>query len=130
MKITTKHPCTRCDNPAAIFQPYSGMYLCKQHLIDDVTRKAKRDLRKYNLPPGTIAVALSGGKDSSVLLHLLHTILAPNRKIKIVAITVDEASAATVKKRSKTQATSPINSELHIPSSRLRNHSEERLITS
>jgi uncharacterized protein (TIGR00269 family) len=90
MKITTKHPCTRCDNPAAIFQPYSGMHLCNKHLIEDVTRKAKRDLRKYNLKPGTIAVALSGGKDSSVLLHLLHTILAPNRKIKIVAITVDE----------------------------------------
>ncbi len=66
------------------------MHLCEKHLIDDVTRKAKRDLRKYNLKPGTIAVALSGGKDSSALLYLLHTILAPNRKIKILAITVDE----------------------------------------
>jgi uncharacterized protein (TIGR00269 family) len=66
------------------------MRLCEQHLIDDVTRKAKRDLRKYNLLPGKIAVALSGGKDSSALLHLLHNILAPNRKIEIIAITIDE----------------------------------------
>ena len=66
------------------------MHLCEKHLIDDVTRKAKRDLRKYNIPPGTIAIALSGGKDSSALLHLLHTILATNRKIRIIAITIDE----------------------------------------
>ncbi|MCK4811833.1 MAG: TIGR00269 family protein [Methanosarcinales archaeon] len=89
-QTSTKHPCTRCERPAAVFQPYSGMHLCEKHLIDDVTRKAKRDLRKYNLKPGTIAVALSGGKDSSALLYLLNSILAPNRKIKITAITVDE----------------------------------------
>ena len=66
------------------------MHLCEQHLIDDVTRKTKRDLRKYALKPGKIAVALSGGKDSSALLYLMHTILAPNQKIEIIAITVDE----------------------------------------
>lgn len=66
------------------------MYLCERHLIEDVTRKVKRDLRKYNIKRGRIAVALSGGKDSTALLYLLHTIFAPNRHIKIIAITIDE----------------------------------------
>jgi tRNA(Ile)-lysidine synthase TilS/MesJ len=61
------------------------MNLCNEHLIDDVTRKAKRDLIKDNLLPGKIAAALIGGKGSSAFLYLLHTILAPNRGIRIVA---------------------------------------------
>lgn len=113
MKIIAKHPCTRCERPAAVFQPYSGMYLCKEHLIDDVTRKVKRDIRKYNLQPGTIAVALSGGKDSSALLHLLRKIFAPSRKIKIVAITVDEGISGY---RAKTiENASNLASDLEIP---------------
>ncbi|MEA1864205.1 MAG: TIGR00269 family protein [Euryarchaeota archaeon] len=112
-KIATNHPCTRCGNPAVIFQPYSGMHLCEQHLVDDVTRKAKRDIRKYNLQPGTIAVALSGGKDSSALLHLLHKIFAMNRKIGIIAITIDEGISGY---RAKTiENASNLASNLGIP---------------
>lgn len=113
MKIIANHPCTKCNNPAVVFQPYSGMYLCKEHLIDDVTRKVKRDIRKYNIGRGTIAVALSGGKDSSALLHLLHTILAPNRGIRIVAITIDEGISGY---RAKTiENASNLTSDLEIP---------------
>jgi uncharacterized protein (TIGR00269 family) len=89
------------------------MYLCERHLIDDVTRKVKRDLRKYNIGRGTIAVALSGGKDSSALLHLLHTILAPNRGIRIVAITVDEGISGYREKTIKNA--SNLASDLEIP---------------
>jgi len=45
--IIANHPCTRCGNPAVVFQPYSGMYLCEQHLIDDVTRKVKEFIQKF-----------------------------------------------------------------------------------
>lgn len=89
-QTSVKDSCTKCEHQAVIFQRYSGMRLCKQHLIEDVRRKVKRDLRKYNIKRGTIAVALSGGKDSTGLLHLLHDIFAPNRSIRIIAITIDE----------------------------------------
>jgi uncharacterized protein (TIGR00269 family) len=46
-----------------------------------------------SLPRGTIAVALSGGKDSSVALALTHALLAGRRDRSLVALTVDEGIA-------------------------------------
>ncbi|SES70519.1 TIGR00269 family protein [Methanococcoides vulcani] len=84
--------CMKCNKDAIIFQKYSGMHLCRKHFIEDVERKIKLTIRKqYNVEKGDIiAVALSGGKDSIVLLHILHKIFSKRRDVEIVAITIDE----------------------------------------
>ncbi|WP_305064635.1 TIGR00269 family protein [Methanococcoides sp.] len=87
--------CMKCNRDAIIFQKYSGMHICKRHFIEDVERKVKLTIRKqYKIEKGDIiAVALSGGKDSVVLLYLLHKIFGMRRDIEIVALTIDEGIA-------------------------------------
>ncbi|MDD3246382.1 MAG: TIGR00269 family protein [Methanosarcina sp.] len=84
--------CKKCNHEAVIFQKYSGMHLCKKHFIEDVERKIKLTIRKeYNIKKNdVIAVALSGGKDSSVALYIIHKVLGERPDIQIVAISVDE----------------------------------------
>lgn len=87
--------CTKCDNESIIYQKYSGMHLCKKHFVEDVERKIKLTIRKnYNIGRNeTIAVALSGGKDSTVLLYVLNKIFGDRPDIDLVAITIDEGIA-------------------------------------
>jgi uncharacterized protein (TIGR00269 family) len=80
--------CDKCSAPAVLFQKYSGLHLCKTHFAADVEKKIKRELRKEQIE-GTLAVALSGGKDSAVTLSVLSDLLPP-RGIEIIAVTVDE----------------------------------------
>jgi uncharacterized protein (TIGR00269 family) len=56
-----------------------------------VERRAKRTIREYKMLDGAkhIAVAMSGGKDSQVLLYFLHEIASP-MGIKLTAVLVDE----------------------------------------
>jgi uncharacterized protein (TIGR00269 family) len=84
--------CKKCNHDAIIFQKYSGMHLCKRHFIEDVERKIKLTVRRdYSIKKNdVIAVALSGGKDSSVALYIMHKILGNRPDIQIVAISVDE----------------------------------------
>ncbi len=83
--------CDKCSAPAIIFQKYSGLHLCQKHFLADVEKKIKREVRKAKVE-GTLAVALSGGKDSAVALYVLTELLSKSRT-KIVAITVDEGIA-------------------------------------
>jgi uncharacterized protein (TIGR00269 family) len=87
--------CKKCTHDAIIFQKYSGMHLCKKHFVEDVERKIKLTIRQeYNIRKNdVIAVALSGGKDSSVVLYIMHKILGNRPDIEIVAISVDEGIA-------------------------------------
>ncbi len=84
--------CKKCNHDAIIFQKYSGMHLCKRHFIEDVERKIKLTVRRdYSIKKNdVIAVALSGGKDSSVALYIMHKILGDRPDIQIVAISVDD----------------------------------------
>lgn len=68
------------------------MHLCKKHFVEDVERKIKLTIRKgYSIQKNDlIAVALSGGKDSSVALYVMHKILGNRPDIEIVAISIDE----------------------------------------
>ncbi len=84
--------CDRCKKKAVTFIRYSGAHLCKVHFIEFLERRVKKDLRKQvRFEQGeTLAVAVSGGKDSTVALYLLNKILKKRKDITIKAITVDE----------------------------------------
>jgi len=81
-----------CKNHAIILQKYSGLHLCEAHFVEDVERKVKREMRKQLMVEkgDKIAVALSGGKDSSALLHMFKKIFHNRNDLEFFAIAVDE----------------------------------------
>jgi uncharacterized protein (TIGR00269 family) len=84
--------CSKCKkNPSIYLRQYSGEFLCKKCFIKSIEYKAKRTISKYSMirHGDTVAVAVSGGKDSLVLLNVLKNTLA-NQDSRLVAITVDE----------------------------------------
>lgn len=87
--------CSKCSMDAVIFQPYSGAHLCKKHIIEDVERKVKKDMRQWQMVEknDSIVVALSGGKDSVVMLYLLHKFFSKRPDITLSAVTIDEGIA-------------------------------------
>jgi uncharacterized protein (TIGR00269 family) len=84
--------CSKCARTAVTYQPYSGAHLCDLHLIKDVERKVKHTIRQHRMIErgDTIAVAVSGGKDSSVLLYLLNKLFGHRPDIELIAISIDE----------------------------------------
>ncbi|MFQ5838308.1 MAG: TIGR00269 family protein [Thermoplasmata archaeon] len=84
--------CDRCPEEAVTYIRYSGAHLCSSHFASFVEKRVKRQVREQIRisKPTRIACALSGGKDSSVALYLLHSILGRRRDVELVAVTVDE----------------------------------------
>jgi uncharacterized protein (TIGR00269 family) len=82
----------RCSNPAIIHQRYSGLHLCEAHFVEDLERKVKKEMRKQVMVErgDKIAVALSGGKDSSALLYMLTKIFQNRTDLEFIALAVDE----------------------------------------
>ena len=84
--------CVKCKKPAVTFIRYNGTHLCKNHFIEYFERRVKKDIKKQGktIKDIKIGVALSGGKDSSVVLHLIYDIFSKRANCEIYAITVDE----------------------------------------
>lgn len=85
--------CDRCGAPSVILIRYSGAHLCSEHFQEYVERRVKQEIRRELDLAGEatkIAVGLSGGKDSSTALVLLHRFLGQRRDVTLEAITVDE----------------------------------------
>jgi uncharacterized protein (TIGR00269 family) len=82
----------KCRKNAIMRQRYSGLHFCEDHLREDVERKVKREMRKQVMIErgDKIAVALSGGKDSSALLYMLKKIFHNRSDLEFIAIAVDE----------------------------------------
>jgi uncharacterized protein (TIGR00269 family) len=84
-------PCSRCSQPAVIHLRYSGASLCRDHFLRFFEQRANQEIHKQGrIQPGTVAVALSGGKDSVSVLHFLQGMLRERPGVRLVAITVDE----------------------------------------
>ncbi len=88
--------CDRCDAQPVAYIRYSGAHLCASHFREYVERRVKQEIRReleLSKLETKIAVGLSGGKDSSTTLVLLHDYLGRRRDVSLEAITVDEGIA-------------------------------------
>ncbi len=84
--------CSKCEEKSILYQRYSGMDLCKSHLKNSIEKKVKNYFRENCRirKNDTIAVALSGGKDSSVLLYIIKDIFGEWPNLDIYTISIDE----------------------------------------
>ncbi len=84
--------CDKCNRRSVSFIRYSGAHLCREHFFDFVEKRVKHELRRQVTLGGRerIAIAVSGGKDSTVALHLSARMLGAVRGLELAAITVDE----------------------------------------
>ncbi len=84
--------CSKCGDEAVIFREYEGRGLCEKHFSIAINKQVKRTIRKGELVESgdTVALGLSGGKDSAVLLDQLVEIFGERPDIDIVAVAVHE----------------------------------------
>lgn len=87
--------CSSCEAPAVVDQPYRAAHVCAEHFLRSVDERVREEFHRQ-LPRfgrGTIAVALSGGKDSAVALAQAHRYFGRRATVRLVAISVDEGVA-------------------------------------
>ncbi len=83
--------CDRCGEDAVHVREYSGQALCAGCFSASILRKTARTISKYNMIKrgDLVCVAVSGGKDSLALLHILDR-MSRDHDFGIRAITIDE----------------------------------------
>src|SRR3990170_991221 len=85
--------CTLCKRKEPFFhRVYSGERLCKKCFAKSVEDKVRASIVKYKMLnySDRVAVAVSGGKDSISLLHIISSMERKFPKASLVAVTVDE----------------------------------------
>ena len=87
--------CTFCEKPAVFYEPVEKCYFCKNHFIDSIENKVYTTITesKQIRSGDHVAVALSGGKDSTALLIILSRLLPKLSGSHLTAITIDEGIA-------------------------------------
>ncbi|MFB6181261.1 MAG: TIGR00269 family protein [Candidatus Nanohalobium sp.] len=90
--MTSSENCTKCGEEAVITREYEGRSLCKKHFSVDVNKTVKSTIRKGEMVESgdIIAVGLSGGKDSAVMLQQLVEIFGDRPDIEIKGLAVHE----------------------------------------
>jgi uncharacterized protein (TIGR00269 family) len=91
--VASGRVCDVCGRRKALFfRPYSGVKLCRRCFMKSVGEKVRSTIVKYGMFEfdDRIAVAVSGGKDSVGLLHVISGLEKRYPRAKLVAVTVDE----------------------------------------
>ncbi len=83
--------CVKCKNKAVFVRKYSGENLCSVCFSNSILRKTAKTISKFNMIKNNdlVSVAVSGGKDSLVLLEILNK-MSKTHNFKIQAVTIDE----------------------------------------
>lgn len=88
--------CQWCDVAAEVFLPYARLKLCRDHFKEYVVRRVRHTVERYDMirDGERVLVALSGGKDSLVLLHVLSVMANSSNpklslKCEVEAVTLD-----------------------------------------
>lgn len=85
--------CTICKSSKPVFKrAYSGEVLCEKCFSKTFIKRVIKTISRYNMLQynDKIGVAVSGGKDSLTLLHILYKIERKFPQSQLVAITIDE----------------------------------------
>src|SRR3990170_4903263 len=85
--------CSACKTREAFFhRQYSGETLCKKCFTQSIEAKARATMTRYHMLSfdDHLAVAVSGGKDSLSLLHILAKMKRSRSKTNLTAVTIDE----------------------------------------
>jgi len=82
--------CKLCGRRMVVHLKYANLSLCEEHFIDFFENRVLRTIKRYKLIKENekIAVAVSGGKDSIVLLYVLNK-LAKDMKFTLSILHVD-----------------------------------------
>ena len=83
--------CNRCKNTAVYTRRYCGESLCSECFTRYIIRRTVKTISKYKMIKNgdLVAVAVSGGKDSLALLHILDQI-SKSHNFGIHVVTIDE----------------------------------------
>ncbi len=90
--VVMQSRCSKCGNPAVYLRRYTAEQLCGSCLVQTTVDRTRRTINRHKMfrENDRIAVAISGGKDSAVLLHVLHKIESAFAKSEIIPVTIDE----------------------------------------
>ncbi len=82
--------CSMCSGSVVIFLPYADKYMCRRHFLSHFEKRFFKTVREFKMVKKgeTVALGLSGGKDSTTLLYMLSRLKA-KLPFKLIAITID-----------------------------------------
>ena len=73
MKTSLRVKCSKCERDAVIRVPYAKLNLCKEHYVEYFEKRVLKTIERYKVfrDAKKVLIALSGGKDSLTILHVL-----------------------------------------------------------